>query len=109
MRFGNIEISSKRFKNITFSSAKKACELFNGAGDPKKGWRLPTEIEMAGLFDFLESLGTDRRVGDFGKLNKVRMIPYWTSEGSVIDLQGGGIYNIDTSNVEISAIMVRDI
>ena len=103
MRFGNIEISDKRFKDITFSSAKKACSIL---GD---GWRLPTEIEMAGLFDFLKSLGYDRRVGNFGELNNSRMIPYWTAEGSVIDLQGGGIYNIDTSNVKISAIMVRDI
>ena len=103
MRFGNIEISDKRFKDITFSSAKKACSIL---GD---GWRLPTEIEMAGLFDFLESLGADRRVGDFGKSNEVKMIPYWTAEGSVIDLQRGGIYNIDTSGVEISSIIVRDI
>lgn len=103
MRFGNIEISNKRFKGITLKSAKKACDIL---GD---GWRLPTEIEMAGLFDFLESLGPGRRVGNFGKSDKEKLIFYWTLEGSVIDLHGGGIYSINMSNVEIFAIMVKDI
>jgi hypothetical protein len=101
MRFGNIEILDKRFKDITFSSAKKACKIF---GD---GWRLPTEIEMAGIFELLNYLGDDKRIGGFGDPKNDLM--YWTSEGSVIDLKRGGIYNIDTTEVKVASIMVRDI
>jgi len=104
MRFGNIEISDKRFKNITFKSAKKACEIL---GD---GWRLPTEIEMAGLSEFLNYLGDNKRIGQFGDYKDPNNLWYWTNEKSVIDLKGGGIYVTDHHEViEVSSIMVRDI
>ena len=57
MRFGNIEIYDKRFKSITFDGAKKECDLLGN------GWRLPTEIEMSGLLNFLVSLGNNYSVG----------------------------------------------
>jgi hypothetical protein len=107
MRFGNIEISDKRFRDITFNSAKKACKIF---GD---GWRLPTEIEMTALFDFLNSLGPDRRVGQFIKYddkskNDDKPPLYWTAEGSLIHPLG--IYRIPPSFLrDVSSIMVRDI
>jgi hypothetical protein len=104
MRIGNIEISDKRFRGITFKSAKKACEIL---GD---GWRLPTEIEMAGLSGFLDYLGDDKRIGQFGDYKNPNDLMYWTNERSVIDLKGGGIYLTDHHEViEVSSIMVRDI
>jgi hypothetical protein len=101
MRIGNIEISDKRFKDITFKSAKKACVIL---GD---GWRLPSEIEMVGIFDLLDYLGTDKRIGNFGNTDKA--IIYWTSVGTVVDLDRGGIYGIDTIDSSASSLMVRDI
>lgn len=103
MRIGNIEISDKRFKDITMSSAKKACKILG------EGWRLPTEIEMAGIFDLLNYLGVDKRIGGFGDPRTKDSLMYWTNEGSVIDLRRGGIYNIDTTEVKVASIMVRDI
>ncbi len=107
MRFGNIEISDKRFRDISFRSAKKACEIL---GD---GWRLPTEIEMTALFDFLNSLGPDRSVGQFIKYddrpkNDDKPPLYWTDKGSLIHPLG--IYRIAPSFLNgVSSIMVRDI
>jgi hypothetical protein len=51
MRIGNIEISDKRFKDITFKSAKKACVIL---GD---GWRLPTKEELNLMWLNRESTG----------------------------------------------------
>jgi len=101
MRIGNIEISDKRFKDISFKSAKKACEIL---GDD---WRLPTEIEMVGIFNLLDYLGVDKRIGNFGKPDKA--IIYWTAERTVVDLDRGGIYGIDTIDSSASSLMVRDI
>jgi hypothetical protein len=107
MRFGNIEISDKRFRDISFNGAKKECKIL---GDD---WRLPTEIEMTALFDFLNSLGPERRVGQFikdeDKLKNDDKSPlYWTAEGSII--RPLGIYRIYPSFLrDVSSIMVRDI
>jgi hypothetical protein len=100
-RIGNIEVSDRRFKDIKINAARKACRIFG------EGWRLPTEIEMAGIFELLNYLGDDKRIGGFGDPKNDLM--YWTSEGSVIDLKRGGIYNIDTLGVKVNSIMVRDI
>ncbi len=110
MRFGNIEISDKRFRDISFNGAKKECKIL---GDD---WRLPTEIEMTALFDFLNSLGPERRVGQFikdeDKLKNDDKPPlhslYWAAEGSLI--HPFGIYRIPPSFLSgVSSIMVRDI
>jgi hypothetical protein len=101
MRFGNIEISDKRFRDITFRNAKKACEILGDA------WRLPTELELDALFYFLNELGPDRRVGQFVKDDKP--VLYWTDEGSIID-DTGSTYRIMPSFLsDVCSIMVRDI
>jgi hypothetical protein len=84
--------------DITMADAKSYCENYRGGGHIN--WRMPTEDELAKLYDKSRAYSSGNGTAHLTKLIHLTAIWVWTSENSVFTFFGGKTFTLPIKHLE---------